>query len=157
MLGAKLILVMLLFQESAVPGFNPLDMWKSMGWSSIVFLASIAGLNPELYQAATIDGANRWQQVRHVTLPGITPAITIVLILNVGGVLKVGFEKVFLMYSPLTYSVADVLQTYIYRRGIIGADFGYAGAIDFFNSVIALVMVLGANYIARKVSDTSFF
>ena len=132
-------------------------IWSSMGWSSIVYIAAIAGVNPELYESALIDGANRWHRARYITIPSIAPAITILLIIDVGKVLKVGFQKIYLMYSPLTFEVADVLQTYVYRRGIIGADFGYAGAVDFFNSVIALIMVLSANYIAKRVSETSFF
>lgn len=132
-------------------------VWRSVGWSSIVYMAAISGISPELYEAAIIDGAGRWKQTIYVTIPGILPSITILLIINMGRVMKVGFQKIFLMYSPLTYEVADVLQTYVYRRGIIGADFGYAGAVDFFNALIALILVVSANQISKKVSGTSFF
>lgn len=132
-------------------------IWHSIGWSSIVYMAAIAGINNELYEAAVVDGAGRWRQMINITLPGIAPAVTILLIMNVGNIIDVGFEKVFLMYSPLTYEVSDILKTYAYRRGIIGADFGYAGAVDLFNSVISLILVSIANYTSRKVSETSLF
>ena len=132
-------------------------IWQYAGWSSIIYLASIAGINPELYQAAIIDGANRYRRAYHITIPGMLPAITIIFILSVGSIIEIGFEKVFLMYSPVIYDVADVISTYVYRRGIIAMDFSYGGAVGFFNSIIAFILVVSANYVLKRLGDTSLF
>ncbi len=141
--------------------FRPLyvvsGVWQSMGWGSIVFLASLASINPELYEASYLDGANRVQRAIHVTLPGLAPTITILLILNVGQVINVGFEKAFLMSNPGIYSVADVFSTYVYRRGILGLDYSFAAAVGLFNAVLALALVIATNYISRTVSENSLW
>ena len=132
-------------------------IWQTAGWSSIIYMAAIAGINQELYEAAYIDGAGRMRQTWHITLPGISPAIIILLITNVGGIIDVGFEKVFLMYSPATYNVADVISTYVYRRGLLGMDFSFAGAVSLFNAVISILLIVVVNQICKKLSDTSLF
>src|SRR5690606_5994783 len=98
------------------------DIWQGIGWGSIIYLAAIAGINPELYEAARIDGANRWKQTLHITLPGIAGIVTILLILKIGNMLDLGFEKIILLYNPLTYSTADVISSFVYRRGIQLSD-----------------------------------
>ncbi len=132
-------------------------IWQGVGWGSILYLAALSGIEVQLYEAAYIDGASRWQQMRHITLPGIKPTIITLLIINIGSILGVGFEKVFLMYSPTTYSVADVISTYVYRRGIVGFDYSYGGAVSLFNSVISIILISAANFICKKYSDSSIW
>jgi putative aldouronate transport system permease protein len=129
------------------------EIWQKAGWASVIYLAALASIKPELYEAAVVDGANRWQTMWHISLAGIRPIISIMLILNVGNMLNVAFEKVLLMYSPGIYEVSDVLQTYVYRRGILGLEFGYGGAVNLFNSAISIAMLVIANCVARKVSE----
>jgi putative aldouronate transport system permease protein len=128
-------------------------IWQQMGWESIVYLAAITGVNPELYEAARIDGSNRFQMMRYITIPGISPTIVVLLILKIGKLLNVGFEKVYLMYNPLVYEKADIIATYVFRRGIEGGQFSYAAAVGLFNSLLAVILLIGANKIARRLSD----
>ncbi|WP_407944909.1 ABC transporter permease [Paenibacillus cymbidii] len=145
-----------------VPGFFRTiyissEVWQHIGWSSIIYLAAVTAIDPQLYEAAEIDGANRWRKVAHVTFPGILPVIVIMFILNVGQVLEIGFEKVFLLYNAATYETADIISTYVYRVGIIQGNFSYATAIDLFTGVISLVFLLSANTISRKLGDESLW
>ncbi|WP_127579881.1 ABC transporter permease [Paenibacillus koleovorans] len=133
------------------------EIWQHVGWETIIYLAALTAIDPQLYEAATIDGANRWKQMLHVTLPGIRAAIIIVFILNVGSVLEIGFEKVFLMLNPAIYGTADILSTYVYRTGISKGNYSYATAIDLFTSVINLIFIVGANWISRRTSETSLW
>ncbi|KRE46640.1 ABC transporter permease [Paenibacillus sp. Soil522] len=140
------------------PGwFRPLyissGIWQGIGWGSIIYLAAMSTIDPALYDAARIDGAGRWKQTLHVTIPGIMPTIVILLILNIGSMLSVGSEKIILMYNPLTYETADVISTYVYRKGILGADFGYSAAVGLFNSVISFILLTLANTISKRVSE----
>lgn len=141
--------------------FRPLyigsSIWQQVGWGSIVYLAALSGVNTELYEAAYIDGANRVQRIRHVSVPGIVPVITILMILRVGRIVDTNFEKVYLMYSPLIYETADVIETYVYRRGIINRDFSYATAVGLLNSVVAFLFIFGANSLSRRLSNTSLW
>ena len=141
--------------------FRPLyvgsGVWQGMGWGAIVYLAALAGVNAELYESAVIDGASRWHQMLFITLPSILPVIQIVLIFAVADIVDVSFEKVFLMYHPGIYETADVIQTYVYRRGIVGLDFSYGQAIGLFNGAIALILLVSANYISRKTSESSLW
>ena len=146
------------------PGwFRPLyiisGIWQGVGFGSIIYLAAIAGINPELYESAIIDGANRFSQVWHITLPSILPTIMILFILRVGGILATDFQKILLMYSPFTYETADVISTYIYRVGIesVGSNFSYAAAVGLFSAVISLIFLVVANRIAKSVSDYSLW
>jgi putative aldouronate transport system permease protein len=132
-------------------------VWQQMGWSSIIYLAALAGIDPQLHEAARVDGASRWQRIWHVNLPGIMPTIIILLILQVGSIVGVGFEKVFLMQNPLNMSASDVISTNVYRSGIIGAQYSYSAAVGLFNSVINFIMLVTVNRIARKVNETSLW
>ncbi|WP_311764946.1 ABC transporter permease [Paenibacillus agricola] len=133
------------------------EIWQGMGWGSIIYLAALASIDPGLYEAATIDGANRWHKIRHITLPGIATVTTIMLLLTIGHMLSVGFEKIILLYSGPTYETADVLQTYVYRRGLIDADFSFAAAVGIFQSVISLILIVAANQAAKKIQGASLF
>ncbi len=132
-------------------------IWQQVGFGAIIYLAALSSIDPSLYEAAEIDGANRWKKMLNVTLPGIAQTIVILFILNVGSLIAVGFEKVVLLYNPSTYSTADVLSTYVYRVGLLGGNFSYAAAIDMFTSVIALIFLLSANAISRRVSENSLW
>ena len=122
-----------------------------------MYLAAIAGIDQELYEAAAIDGAGRWKQTIHVTLPGIAPTVIIMLVLAMGGLFNVGFEKVILLYNSMTMETADVIQSFVYRKGLTDANFGYSTAVGLFNSVINTILLLTANRISRKVTETSLF
>lgn len=141
--------------------FRPLyigsGIWQRFGFSSIIFLAAIAGISQELYDAAEVDGASRMQRIRHVTLPGMAPVIIILLILNLGWALTVDWEKVLLMYTPATYEVADVIMTYVYRRGIIDSKYGFAAAVNLFLNVVNLVFLVVFNRLARQLTGTSLW
>lgn len=133
------------------------DIWQNVGWSSIIFLAAIANIDQELYEAAKIDGAGRWKQTLHVTIPGMMPTIIILLILSIGSFMTVGDEKILLMYNPATYETADVIGTYVYRKGILESNFSYSAAVGLFKSVIAFVLLIGSNYIAGRFGDTKLW
>lgn len=126
------------------------NIWKDVGWSSIIYIASISGIDINLYEAATIDGASRFRRIWHITLPSIREVIIVLLILNTGQLLNAGFEQIFLLYSPAVYNVADVIDTYVYREGLIKLNYSFAAAVGFTKSVIALFMVLVTNKLARK-------
>jgi putative aldouronate transport system permease protein len=128
-----------------------------MGWSAIIYLAALANVDPQLYEAASIDGANRFQQMKNITIPGIMGIVVIQLILAIGHLLSVGGQKILLLYNPMTYSTADVVSTMVYRLGIEGTNYSLATAIGLFESIIGLVMVWGANQFARKFSDSSLW
>ena len=133
------------------------DIWKSSGWRTIIFLAALSTVDPTLYESAVIDGANRWQQTWRITLPSIAEVIAILLILQVGDILRVGFQQVIAMYNPAVYEVADIFQTYVYRTGLLQGQFGYATAVGLFNSVIALALVLVANWGATRLGTDGLF
>ena len=137
--------------------FTVSQVWQTIGFNSIVFLAALSGIDMQLYEAAKIDGAGRLRQLWHVTLPGIMPTIIIMLILRCGAIMNVNFEKVLLLYSPSTYATADVISTYVYRAGIIKQKIGYSTAVGLFNSVVSLMLVLGANYLSNKFTDSGLF
>ncbi len=128
-------------------------LWQGIGWGSIIYLAALTGIPPELYEAAIVDGASRWQRIRYVTLPGLLPVISVTLILSVSSIISVGFERAFLLQQPATYNVSDVIATYVYRRGLIKFDFSYGAAIGMFDSVIAFLLVVAANYIVKQTSE----
>ena len=136
-------------------------IWEGAGYGSIVFFAAVMAISPTNYEAARIDGASKLSQIRYVTLPGMAPTLTIMLILRIGEILTVGYEKVLLLYNRETYSTADVISTFVTRIGGLmdpqGSILNVAASADLFNSVIAMFLVLGANFISRRVSDTSLF
>ncbi len=133
--------------------YTIMGIWHSMGFNSIVFLAALSGIDAQLYEAATIDGAGKLKQILHVTLPGIMPTVVVMLILRIGQMMSLGYETIILLYQPATYETADIISSYVYRQGIVGADYGYATAVDLFNSVISCILVVTANKISNKVSD----
>jgi len=141
--------------------FRPLyigsGIWQSFGWSSIIYIAAISGIDPTLYEAGAIDGTNRWHNIIYITLPSILPTIGILLILRLGQMMSVGFEKIILMYNERTYSVADVISTYTYRRGILNADYSFSAAVGLFNSVINLILLVTFNKVSRKVMEVSLW
>jgi putative aldouronate transport system permease protein len=132
-------------------------IWQGVGWGSIIYLASLAGIDVQLYEAAFAEGANRFQRMWHVTIPGILPAIIILFILNVRTIVTVGFEKVYLMYNPAIYETADVISTYVYRRGILNADYSYSTAVGLFSAVISFMIILAVNTMARKLGEISLW
>lgn len=132
-------------------------IWQSVGFGSIIYLAALSGVDPTLYDVADIDGANRWHKIRHVSWPAIKPTTIILLIFSVGGILGTDFQKVLLLYSPETYSVADVIGTYVYREGLLGARFEYTTAIGLFMSIISFIILYITNLISRNVSETSLW
>ena len=137
--------------------FAGTNIWQQMGWNSIIYIAALAGVDKELYEAAMSDGASRWKQLIHVTLPGISGTIIIMLIMRLGQVLSVGYEKIILLYTPQTYDVADVISSYTYRAGIINNRYSYSIAVGMFQSVINVIILLTANSISKKVTETSLF
>ncbi len=133
------------------------DLWQHTGFGSILYLATLSGINQELYEAATIDGAGRWKQTWHVTLPGIAPTITIMLIMRIGSLLAANSDKILLLYAPIIYEVSDVIGTFTYRKGLIEQDYGYSSAVGLFNSVVGMILLTVSNGISRKIGDTSLF
>jgi putative aldouronate transport system permease protein len=134
------------------------DIWQHVGWGSIIYLAAISGINPELYEASRMDGANRFRQMRHITIPGIMPIVVILFILKMGHMMDVGFEKIILLYNPNTYVTADVINTFVYRKGLGSTfEFSYASAVGLFQSVINLLLLIFANWFSRKVNETSLW
>lgn len=133
------------------------EIWQKIGWGSIIYLAALTGIEQNLYEAARMDGANRWKQMWHITLPSITPVISILFLLTLGEIMSVGYEKIILLYNGATYETADVISTFVYRRGLVGADFSYAAAVGLFQSVMALILIYLANTAARKAGATSLW
>lgn len=133
------------------------EIWQKAGWGTILYLAAIAGIDPSLYEAAEMDGANRFRKMWHITLVGMVPVMIILFVLNLGHIMEIGYQKIILLYNPMNYETSDVINTYVYRRGILDADFSFASAVGLFQSVIGLVLVVFANRIARKHSETSLW
>ena len=133
------------------------NMWQHLGYNSIIFISALAAIDPELYDAARIDGAGRWKQTLYITLPCLIPTIVILFILRIGQIMNVGYEKIILMYGPATYETADVISSYVYRVGLTSADYSYSTAISLFNSLINFMVLLIANQISKRVSDTSLW
>lgn len=133
-------------------------IWQEVGWGSIIYLSALTSIDPQQYEAARIEGAGKFSQIFNVTLPGIAPTIAIMLILKMGQIMNVGYEKILLLYSPLTYETADVISTYVYRTGVLeGTRHGYSAAVGLFNSVVNLIFILMANHISRSISDNSLW
>lgn len=132
-------------------------VWQQMGWSSIIYIAALAGIDPSLHEAARVDGASRLQRIWHVNLPGIAPTIVILLILNVGNIMAVGYEKILLMQNDLNLEASDVISTYVYRSGILDAQYSFSAAVDLFNAAINCVLLVLVNYAARKIGKTSLW
>jgi putative aldouronate transport system permease protein len=133
------------------------DIWQGIGWNSIIYLAALTGIDQEQYEAARIDGAGRLRRIFSVTLPNLLPTIMVLFILRMGGILNVGFEKIILLYNEGIYEVADVISSYVYRRGIIQAAFSYASAVGLFNSLVNVVFLVTANTLSKKFTESSLF
>ncbi|WP_309119346.1 ABC transporter permease subunit [Paenibacillus sp.] len=133
------------------------DIWKEAGFSSIVYLAALAGINPQLYEAAVMDGANKFRQIWHITLPGLLPTIMILLIMKIGSIMDVSYEAIILLYQPVTYETADVISTYVYRAGLQEGRYDLATAVGVFNAAIAFALVIGANKLSKRLTDTGLW
>lgn len=136
-----------------VPMLVITDIYKGMGWGTIIYFAALSGIDPQLYEAAEIDGARKWKQMLHITLPSITPTIVIMLILNCNNIVNAGFDQIFMLYTAIVYDVADIIDTYVYRIGVVKADYSFSTAAGMFKSVIALVMILIVNTVAKKTGN----
>lgn len=137
------------------PIYTFMTLWKTAGFDSIVYIAAIMGIDNQLYEAAKVDGAGKWQQLKNITIPGIMPIVVVMLVLNIGKMVKVGFESIILLYQPTTYVTADVIASYVYRTGLINRNYGVAAAAGIFEAVIALVLVVFANKLSKKISQNS--
>ena len=128
-------------------------VWASVGWGSIIYIASISTIGPQLYEASIVDGANRFQQVIYITIPSLTPVITITLILSTGNIINAGFDQIFNMYNPAVYKVADIIDTYVYRKGLVGMNYSFGSAVGLFKNILAMFMIFVTNAIAKRVND----
>ena len=146
---------------SKVSLFQPIYVlmiiWQEFGWDSIIFYAALTGIDQSLYEAATVDGAGRWAKIRHITLPGLAPTIIILLILRIGNMMSLGWDRIILLYNPMIYESADVISTYVYRRGLLKFEYSFASAVGFFNSIINFILLIGAIAVSRKINDNSLW
>jgi putative aldouronate transport system permease protein len=133
------------------------NLWKNIGWDSIIYLAAIAGVNPDMYEAAKMDGAGKWREIWNITLPSIRPTIVILFILSLGNILSAGFDQLYLLRTPGNMQLADILDTYVIRVGLQGGQYGYATAVGMMQGVIGFLLVITANRLARRFSDTSIW
>lgn len=140
-----------------VPIYVLSGIWQELGWGSIIYLSALSGVDQQLYEAAKLDGANRWQQMLHVTLPGIAGTIIIMLLLRMGSVMSVGYEKIILLYNPGIYETADVISSFVYRKGLVEYQWSYSAAVGIFNSVINFIIVVVFNKISKKLTDISLW
>jgi putative aldouronate transport system permease protein len=148
---------LLTYPEFFRPIYTFSGVWQSMGWNSIIYLAAMASINPELYESAYLDGANRVQRIWHITLPSIMPTIVILLIFAIGGLMASGHEKIILLYNPLTYETADVIASYVYRRGLREASYSYSTAVGLMSTVVNFFFLAFANYMSKKYTETSIW
>lgn len=137
--------------------FTGMNMWKSAGFNAVIYLAALTAVDEQLYEAARIDGANKFKQLKHITIPAIIPTIVVMLVLKVGSMLNVAFETVLLLYQPATYETADVISTYVYRTGMLMQDFGLATAVGLFNALVGFILVYSANKWSKKVTQSSLW
>jgi putative aldouronate transport system permease protein len=133
------------------------EIWKDAGWGAIIYLAALSGVSPELYDAARVDGANKWRQLRHISLPGIRHVIALVLILRLGYILNAGFEQVYILYNPRVYAVADIIDTWVFRNGIEQFKFSIAAAAGLFKSVVGMILVVVADRLAKRWTGTGIW
>ncbi|HEY8500748.1 MAG TPA: ABC transporter permease subunit [Clostridia bacterium] len=140
-----------------VPVYVASDIWQGFGWGSIIFLASLAGIDQELYEAAKIDGCNKWKQTIHISLPGIMPTIIILLILRIGNIMNLGFEKIILLYNPSIYETSDVISSFVYRKGLQEFRFEYSTAVGLFNSLVNFILLVCANKLSKKYNEMSLW
>ena len=129
------------------------EIWKEVGWGTVIYLAAMSGINPELYESAQIDGANRLQSAMHVTIPSLAPVITILFILRLGDILDAGFDQIFVLYNPLVYEVADIIDTYVYRVGLQQRQLDFSAAVGLFKNVVGVILLLTANVVIKRFSE----
>lgn len=139
------------------PIFVGMNVWQEFGWDSIIYFAALSAIDPTLYEAAMIDGASRFQRAVHVTLPSIMPTITILLVMRIGNMMSLGWERIVLMYNPLIYETSDVISTYVYRRGLVEFNYSYSAAVGLFNSLCNIVLLTVANFASRKLTQASLW
>lgn len=140
-----------------VPIYVISGIWKELGWGAIIYLSALAGIDQQLYEAAKIDGANRWKQTIHVTLPGISSTIIIMLLLRIGNIMNVGHEKIMLLYNEGIYETADVISTFVYRKGLLEFQWSYSAAVGLFNSIINFIVIIIFNKVSKKISEVSLW
>lgn len=143
--------------ELFAPVFVLSGIWQHFGWASVIYIAALSAINPELHEAAIVDGATKLQRIRHIDIPGITPTMVILLILNVGRFMQVGFQKVLLMQNPMNLSASEVIETYVYKTGLLSAQYSYSAAIGLFNALINVILLVSVNRFARKLTETSLW
>ncbi|MBP3644841.1 MAG: sugar ABC transporter permease [Clostridia bacterium] len=139
------------------PLYIGMNVWQNMGWDSIIFFAALTAIDPEQHEAALIDGAGRWRRMLHVTIPGIMPTVVILLIMRIGNLMSLGWDQIVLLYNERVYETADVISTYVYRTGLTKYEYSFGSAVGLFNSLINILLLVGANTISRKVNDTSLW
>lgn len=144
-------------KSTFVPTIVVTHIWQSIGWGSIIYLAAISGISPELYESAMLDGASRLQRIRYITFPSILPTVTVLFILSMGSILNAGFDQIFNLYNEAVYSVADIIDTYVYRRGLTGLQYSFASAVGLFKNLIGFAFVFGTNLIARRLGESSLW
>ena len=154
--GSKAI-TMLNYPKLFVPVYVVSGIWQQLGWDSIIYLSALTAINAELYEAAKIDGANKFKQILHVTIPGLLPTIMIMLILRLGSALSVGYEKIILLYNDMTRETAQVISSYVYERGIVNRDYGFSTAVGLFNSVVNIILLIFTNAISKRLTETSLW
>lgn len=133
------------------------DIWATVGYEAIIYMAAIAGINPSLYEAAKVDGAKRHHMIFRITIPAILPTIIIMFVLKTGSMLRIGYEKVLLLYSPMTYEVADVFSTYVYRKGLMESNYSYGAAVGLFEAVVAMILLLSSNYFSKRLGGSGLW
>ena len=148
---------LLIQSQNFYPIYILSGIWQQIGWDSIIYLAALAGIDQEQYEAARVDGAKRLQMMWYITLPGLIPTISMLLVLKMGKLLNVGYEKILLLYQPATYEVADVIATYSYRRGIVEANYSYSTAVGLFNSVVNIILLILSNKLSKKLGQSGLY
>jgi len=143
--------------ELFVPIYVTSEIWQQVGWGTIIYLAALSSIDPELYEASAIDGAGRWKQALHITLPGLMPTIVILFILRMGRMLSVGYEKIILLYNPAIYETSDVVSSFVYRKGLQEFNWSYGAAVGIFNSIINLMLLVLANWFSKRISKNSLW
>ena len=148
---------LLTYKNLFQPLYIGMNIWQELGWDSIIYFAALTSIDVSLYEAARVDGAGRWRQMWHITLPGIAPTVVILLILRIGNLMSLGWDRIYLLYNDMVMETADVISTYVYRTGMLQVQYSYATAVGLMNSVVNIVLLFTANYISRKVTDSSLW
>ena len=148
---------LLTYKQYFQPLYIAMNIWQELGWDSIIYFAALAGVDGSLYEAAYVDGAGRWRQMWHVTLPSILPTIVILLVMRVGNLLSLGWDRIFLMYNDMVMETADVISTYVYRTGMVQMQYSFAAAVGLMNSLVNVVLLIGANAMSRKLTNSSLW